>query len=156
MDRGEFLSSLRESLEGNIPMEEVEKNIAFYRNYFDESGKSDAEVIAELGDARLIARTIIDAYKASKGPMADYYTEQARSEYSREHSENYDGSAQQNGYGRNTMKWYEKALGWIIIIFVLAVVLTLVAKVVGLFVGYVLPVILLIILVKILVDHFGK
>ena len=156
MDRGEFLSILRESLEGYIPMAEVEKNITFYRNYFDESGRSDAEVIAELGDPRLIARTIIDAYKASKGPMADHYTEQARSEYSREHSENYGDSMSQNNYGRGGIPWYEKALGWIIIIFVLAVVLTLVAKVVGLFVGYILPVILLVILVKIIVDHFRR
>lgn len=67
MDRGEFLSILRESMEGLIPMDEVEKNIQFYRSYFDESGQADREVIEELGDPRLIARTIIDAYKASKG-----------------------------------------------------------------------------------------
>ena len=156
MDRGEFLSNLRESLEGYIPMDEVEKNISFYRNYFDESGKTDAEVIAELGDPRLIARTIIDAYKASKGPMADHYTQQARSEYSREYSESHGDSMSQNNDRRSGVAWYEKALAWIIIIFVLAVVLMLAAKVVGLFVGYVLPVILLVILIKIIADHFRK
>ena len=83
MDRGEFLSVLRESLEGFIPMEEVETNIDFYQNYFEEASQSDKEVIEELGDPRLIARTIIDAYNASKVPMADYYAEQAIIEYSR-------------------------------------------------------------------------
>ena len=92
MDRIEFLSILRESLEGCIPLEDVEENVTFYRNYFDNADGSEQEVIQELGDPRLIARTIIEAYKASKGPMADYYTEKARSEYSREHSEYHDES----------------------------------------------------------------
>lgn len=90
MGKKEFLSVLRESLEGYIPKEEVEKNINFYRNYFEESELPEKEILDELGDPRLIARTVIDAYKASKGPMADYYTEQARSEYSREHSDAYE------------------------------------------------------------------
>lgn len=158
MDRGEFLSILRESLEGCIPREEVEKNITFYRNYFEESEQSDREIIEELGDPRLIARTIIDAYKASKGPMADYYTEQARSEYSREHSEQYDDSMNQGdtGYSGRKLAWYERAAGWIVIIFVLAVVFVLAVTVVGVFVGYILPVILLIIIIKILVDYFRR
>lgn len=157
MDRGEFLSTLRESLEGCIPMDEVEKNISFYRNYFEESDRSDREVIEELGDPRLIARTIIDAYKASKGPMADYYTEQARSEYSKEHSEQYDDAADSESYfyhyGKE-IKWYHKVIGWGIIILVLAVVLSLVFTLVGVFVGYVLPILLLVLIIKILVDLF--
>ena len=90
MDKKEFFAVLRESLEGYIPKEEVESNIKFYQDYFKESGASEKEVLDELGDPRLIARTVIDAYKASKGPMADYYTEQARSEYSKEHSGVYE------------------------------------------------------------------
>ena len=104
MDRIEFLSILRESLEGCIPLEDVEENVTFYRNYFDNADGSEQEVIQELGDPRLIARTIIEAYKASKGPMADYYTEKARSEYSREHSEYHDES------GSNS--WSEEDTGY--------------------------------------------
>ena len=152
MDRGEFLSVLRESLEGFIPMEEVETNIDFYQNYFEEASQSDKEVIEELGDPRLIARTIIDAYKASKGPMADYYAEQARSEYSREHSEEYeDMSGSYYQYGRK-VKWYEKLMFWAIISTVIVLLFTFVVV----FVVYVLPVILLVLLIKILVDHFRR
>lgn len=159
MDRGEFLSTLRESLEGCIPKDEVEKNISFYRNYFEESGQSEKEVIDELGDPRLIARTIIDAYKASKGPMADYYTEQARSEYSREHSEQFDNTKGADGYFYHysrEIKWYEKVIGWAAIILVLAVILVLVFTIVGVFIGYVLPIVLLIIVIKMLVDYFRR
>lgn len=158
MDRGEFLSILRESMEGLIPMDEVEKNIQFYRSYFDESGQADREVIEELGDPRLIARTIIDAYKASKGPMADYYTEQARSEYSREHSGQYGDFANQEGGGGSGRRfaWLEKAIGWFVVLFVVIVFFVVAVAVVGVFVGYVLPVILLIVLIKILTDYFRR
>jgi Predicted membrane protein len=158
MDRGEFLSILRESMEGLIPMDEVEKNIQFYRSYFDESGQADREVIEELGDPRLIARTIIDAYKASKGPMADYYTEQARSEYSREHSGQYGDFANQEGGGGSGRRfaWLEKAIGWFVVLFVAIVFFVVAVAVVGVFVGYVLPVILLIVLIKILADYFRR
>ena len=158
MDRGEFLSILRESMEGLIPMDEVEKNIQFYRSYFDESGQADREVIEELGDPRLIARTIIDAYKASKGPMAHYYTEQARSEYSREHSGQYGDFANQEGGGGSGRRfaWLEKAIGWFVVLFVAIVFFVVAVAVVGVFVGYVLPVILLIVLIKILADYFRR
>lgn len=158
MDRGEFLSILRESMEGLIPMDEVEKNIQFYRSYFDESGQADREVIEELADPRLIARTIIDAYKASKGPMADYYTEQARSEYSREHSGQYGDFANQEGGGGSGRRfaWLEKAIGWFVVLFVAIVFFVVAVAVVGVFVGYVLPVILLIVLIKILADYFRR
>ena len=158
MDRGEFLSILRKSMEGLIPMDEVEKNIQFYRSYFDESGQADREVIEELGDPRLIARTIIDAYKASKGPMADYYTEQARSEYSREHSGQYGDFANQEGGGGSGRRfaWLEKAIGWFVVLFVAIVFFVVAVAVVGVFVGYVLPVILLIVLIKILADYFRR
>ena len=158
MDRGEFLSILRESMEGLIPMDEIEKNIQFYRSYFDESGQADREVIEELGYPRLIARTIIDAYKASKGPMADYYTEQARSEYSREHSGQYGDFANQEGGGGSGRRfaWLEKAIGWFVVLFVAIVFFVVAVAVVGVFVGYVLPVILLIVLIKILADYFRR
>lgn len=69
MNRAEFLSILRESLEGNMPKEDVEANLRYYRDYFAQSEHSDKEVCEELGDPRLIAKSLIDAYMASKDLM---------------------------------------------------------------------------------------
>lgn len=154
MDRGEFLALLRESLEGYIPRADVEENIAFYRNYFDETDRSDKEIIEELGDPRLIARTIIEAYKASKGPMADYYTEQARSEYSQAHS-----SAGESGsfheYTEEKGAWKRSAVHWGILFCVLIVLLALVVLV-GKIIIFFLPILLVILAVKLIVDYFEK
>ena len=157
MDRIEFLSILRESLEGCIPLEDVEENVTFYRNYFDNADGSEQEVIQELGDPRLIARTIIEAYKASKGPMADYYTEKARSEYSREHSEYHDESGSNSWSEEDT--GYSKAeqiKRWIIGIGIVAVVLAILALALKIFVVFLLPVILIIFVVKLIMDYFDR
>jgi len=155
MDRVEFLAILRESLEGYIPNADVEENIAFYRNYFEEAEMSEKKVIEELGDPRLIARTIIQAYKASKGPMADYYEEQARSEYSQSHSSGREGAGMDAGFGAG--KAHIKR-GIIIVGVCLAVLLVLgaVLALVGAVIMYLLPILVIILVVKLLVDYFDR
>lgn len=156
MDRGEFLSILRESLEGCIPLEDVEENVTFYRNYFSDSDRSDKELIEELGDPRLIARTIIEAYRASKGPMADFYTEQARSEYSQEHSETYESSDKSgwsdDAFENSKADRIKHHIIGIVIAIVFILILVVVLKV---FVLYLLPIILVILLVKFIVDYLS-
>ena len=96
VNRAEFLSILRESLEGNMPKEDVEANL---RYYFAQSEHSDKEVCEELGDPRLIAKSLIDAYMASKGSDANQYMDQARSEYSQTYGETY-GHETENGISK--------------------------------------------------------
>lgn len=63
MDRNEFVSTLRAALTGEVSPAVVEDNVRYYQNYISQeiaSGKSEKEVLEELGDPRLIARTIID------------------------------------------------------------------------------------------------
>ncbi|MDE6566605.1 MAG: DUF1700 domain-containing protein [Lachnospiraceae bacterium] len=85
MDRTEFLKIMRESLERKIPQAEIEDNLRYYREYFEQSNCSDEEVCEELGDPRLIAQSVTKAYLASKGAAADLYTQEARREYSQMH-----------------------------------------------------------------------
>lgn len=155
MDRVEFLAILRESLEGYIPNADVEENITFYRNYFQEAGMPEREVIEELGDPRLIARTIIQAYKASKGPMADYYEEQARSEYSRSQSSGYGGSRDDTDFGEKK----ERIKRWVIFggfFLLVLLVLGVLLAAVGAVIMYLLPVLLVIFAVKLLLDYFER
>lgn len=99
VNRAEFLPILRESLEGNMPKEDVEANLRYYRDYFAQSEHSDKEVCEELGDPRLIAKSLIDAYMASKGSDANQYMDQARSEYSQTYGETY-GHETENGISK--------------------------------------------------------
>lgn len=82
MTKKEFLSQLQDSLEGNIPKNEIANNLQYYNDYFSQSEKTEREVCEELGEPRLIARSIIDAFLAGKGSQAEMYVDQARAEYS--------------------------------------------------------------------------
>ena len=61
MNKNEFLRTLRESLSGSLEKEDLNSQLDYYEKYIaDEiqNGKTEKEVIEDLGDPRLIAKTI--------------------------------------------------------------------------------------------------
>ncbi|MDE7053136.1 MAG: DUF1700 domain-containing protein [Lachnospiraceae bacterium] len=166
MVKKEFLDILRESLAGNIPVSEIEENIRYYKDYIENGAESEEEALKQLGDPHLIARTIIDSFKASKGPMADFYTEQARNEYSSGTFEE-DGSSAEDednvytefkyktGFGRN-FKWYKKLILGIIIIGIISLVLFIGGLAIAIILRIILPVVLVLVIIKFIADYFRR
>lgn len=63
MTRQEFIDALGRALRRELSEQEVEDNLRYYETYISQEmsgGKSEAEVIAQLGDPRLIAKTILE------------------------------------------------------------------------------------------------
>lgn len=63
MDKRQFLEILDEELRDNLQASEAQYQLSYYTNYINSqisAGRSEAEVMAELGDPRMIARTVID------------------------------------------------------------------------------------------------
>jgi uncharacterized membrane protein len=63
VEKQEFLDGLRIALAGEVSTRLVTDNVRYYDEYILTQirlGRSEAEVLEELGDPRLIARTIID------------------------------------------------------------------------------------------------
>ena len=63
MNKEEFLQSLRRDLSGDVPQNVLEENVQYYREYIDgevAKGRSEEEVVEELGTPRLIAKNIED------------------------------------------------------------------------------------------------
>lgn len=61
MDKYEFVQSLRRALTGKIDGAELEDTIRYYEDYIDsqiKKGKTENQVLEELGDPRLIAKNI--------------------------------------------------------------------------------------------------
>lgn len=74
MNKRQYLESLREYLSFELPERLVKKNLDFYSDYFAEQtkeGKSVTEIIEELGDPQLIARSCIEAEKAGPDGIPD-------------------------------------------------------------------------------------
>ncbi|EGG82273.1 hypothetical protein HMPREF9477_01282 [Lachnospiraceae bacterium 2_1_46FAA] len=64
MYRNKFLSSLREALEGNMSEQAVKENLQYYKTYIEDEvkkGRTEKEVVEELGDPWIIAKTLIES-----------------------------------------------------------------------------------------------
>ncbi len=89
----EFLNQLRDSLDGELPYNEIVSNVNYYRGYMNskKGEQSEAEITASLGDPRLIARTIIDAYQMNHDNQVHYQS------YSYSDSGNYQSTNSPSG-----------------------------------------------------------
>lgn len=82
MTRKEFLEGLREKLSGSLPAGEVQNHVDYYNDYIKEEvkkGRRESEVLDELGDPWVIARSLIGAANArGDGPGETYYEPERR------------------------------------------------------------------------------
>lgn len=100
MNREEFLRQFREALEGKVSERIISENVTYYRNYIDQqinSGKSEEETLRALGDPRLLAKTIEESSRFTKGTDGRQKNYNGSTEYGQER---YQGAYyEQNGYG---------------------------------------------------------
>lgn len=63
MNKYEFITNLQRHLTGKVSTEKLQEITAYYNDYIDSQirkGKTEDEVLSELGDPRLLARTIVE------------------------------------------------------------------------------------------------
>lgn len=168
MDKQEFLTTLREHLTGEIPDYEIESNIRYYNDYISAyDGKSEIDKLNELGDPRLIAKTIVDAFIASKEASGytgynsshSYDDEVYDKENTREKSynPNYDDLGKHiKYYTWDNLKWYQKmaviSVGGLIIV----ALFSLVALGINLLFTVILPVVVIVLIIKFVLNLFKK
>ena len=102
MNRYEFISTLRMALTGKVPATTVEDNIRYYEEYIEiqlRQGKSEEDVLAGLGDPRLLAKTIIEANKYAEG--SDTYG-----------ADGY-GDIPSGDSGKSFKQWYRERPHWL-------------------------------------------
>lgn len=150
MTRREFLAKLKEALENDLSGKIVQDNLDYYSNYIIEEtrkGRQEKEVIAELGDPWVIARSIIDMAGIENGTEETSY-ETARSQ----------GTDRQQS-GENSRihtfafdSWWKKLL---LILGILGVVLIVVTVIGGIF-RILMPVILPVIVIVLVFRMIGR
>ena len=153
MDRNEFTSTLRAVLTGEVPASVVEDYVRYYEAYISQeiaSGKSEREVMESLGDARLIARTIIDTQRQQDGYQDQpFYT---REEPDRErgfHAEMNEEGGVDIKYRRfNFNTGYGKLLAAAVVILVAALILVIVGGILSWVLPILIPVLLILWLLR--------
>lgn len=119
MDRTEFIYGLRRALADVEDYEFVNDTIAYYENYIDtqiRKGANEAQVLAELGDPRYIAKSI-KASRSTKEGASTY------SSYTDSYSEPVDTDKHYviNGKEIRLPKWLDSILR--VILGVLAIII---------------------------------
>ena len=105
MSKSEFLKKLKEELLATVSDDTIRDQINYYDNYISDEvdkGRSEKEVIEELGDPRLIAKTIKTVSNDSKPSTSDE-TSQSSNNYD-DNSYNGDSS---NGERKNSGRRYQ-------------------------------------------------
>ncbi|MCH5259372.1 MAG: DUF1700 domain-containing protein [Lachnospiraceae bacterium] len=135
MNKNEFIDKLQRALAGGLNSGQVAENVRYYQEYIDSEvrkGKSEDEVMAGLGDPRLLAKSIIEANKragTSYGSNREYDEEMSAD------TRDTDRNKASSG-GRPIM-----LPGWLILLIVTVVVILIIGVVINLL-AYFLPVIL--------------
>jgi Predicted membrane protein len=154
MTKESFLDELRAALLGELPEAEIENNIRFYDTYI--SARSDTgteEVFEQLGSPRLIAKTIIETYQVSHGPM--YSNSSKRDKGYKDLNETDENvfrddreeevfGSKDHAYFFNSsnLKWYHKVLLFLAVFLVVLLILFIGGILVRLFFSVGIPVLI--------------
>lgn len=133
MTKFEFSHKLRKALSGRVSHTVVNENVAYYENYIDteiRKGRREEEVLEELGDPRLLAKTIVD----TAGEDAGMYPEEDK--------------GCKNSFGKTIRIPF-----WLSMILLLLIMLV-VFKVVGIVLAALLPIVIPVLLIYWMIRYF--
>lgn len=115
MNRAEFLDTLRSQLSGQMHEGKVAAHVRYYEDYIQSqvrSGRNEQDVLTELGDPRLIARTLLDTdVDDGQEDYAEYST----------YSENAGDTENVSGNHTRVWRfdtWYSKLLGIVLLLII--------------------------------------
>lgn len=146
MERTEFIDRLQRALAGGVNSSQVAENVRYYQEYIDveiRKGRNEEEVLASLGDPRLLAKSIIEANKRagiSEGTNRNYDEETADGVY---------GSGAEKAFGTaHTVRMPT----WLILL-ILGVIALLVIGVVFSVISFLAPVIIPVLIIVLIVNY---
>ena len=143
MSKEEFLRILRIKISGAMPPEEVESQIDYYTAYIDGEimkGKTEEEVIQNLGDPSLIAKTLTSAIKRAS-EESDY-----QENYNNENVYNDNEQAGQNKSKVVQMGGAGCIVALVIAVLVIILLIVLIIKFSFAIIGMLWPVILVLVI----------
>lgn len=140
MSKREFLNRLKEALENGLDSRTVQENMDFYRSYIEEeagNGRSEEEVLEELGDPWVIAQSVISMAESRSAAEGVYGSGDV-------YGEGWSGSSGGQGYSDTRLHTYKAGGWWRRLLFLLGVIgiVLIVFAVIGGLISLVMPVLL--------------
>ena len=156
MSKTEFLDILYNQLSGQMPEGSVAAHVQYYRNYIEDEqqkGRTETDILNDLGDPRLIARTLLDTEVGAGNPQngstySAIYNE-ADSDYNEyDSSDSARGHIKKHSFKLDLSTWYGK----VAVILIAAVVLLLLVTILGILI----PVVIVAGVIMYIVSQFRK
>lgn len=159
MGRREFLDTLGAQLQGSLSPAEIEGHLHYYNEYIMESiaaGKTEAQVMEELGSPMMIAKTLIgSAGETETQQTKSGFKEQDGYGYQSQESENYYDSMEGQRSGRQRFHTFHISpfvAKWVIpvaIILILVFVFSLIGTVISFVARFFVPIMVIVLVIAI-------
>lgn len=146
MTKQEFLRGLEFSLNGKISPAQITDNINYYEDYINTQirmGRTEQDVLSELGDPSLIAKTIVTA-----SASAEKETYQSYDDF----NYNQEGNKREEGVFRKQMHYMPGWLTVLIVVLIFVIIINLLFTVLSMLIPVLLPVMVIIFFVKLFRD----
>ena len=160
MSKEEFLRELEEALAGDVPEAVIRDNVSYYGSYLSQEmakGRSVEEIVGEIGEPFIIAKTIIEHCEASGECAGDCGYGNYQESY--DDGGNRSQSGNQNPFSNmhyiDLNKWYWKLLAGILIFMVVSFVFRLIGGMFALLIRFSGP-LLMFFLVYWIIKNFKK
>ncbi len=164
MNKEEFIQALRRDLSGDVPQNVLEENVQYYREYIDgevAKGRSEEEVVGELGTPRLIAKNIEDTTEMDEEEAeGQRFTDRGYGDTYSAGGSSYGSSGggyDERGAGErgsfhlfDLSKWYGKLLVALIVFAVIYLFFVIVGGIFSLLAPFLVPILLIWLLVSII------
>lgn len=145
MTRTAFIKELRKALSATLNSKDVLEHIDYYEEFFDmeiKKGKEESEIIEQLGNPRLLAKSILEASGGSRSQSSYESCASDEQIYSRK------GNRARIGFARWFMLF--------IMILIIFVVIGILFSAIAILLRFFLPLILLILLVKMIINILNR
>lgn len=143
MNKQEFLLRLKEALENDLSGQAVTENLDYYNRYITDEiqkGRSEAEVIASLGDPWMLARTMIDT--SAMGHSGEVYEQESYQE---------EQNTKRGPIKMYTMdNWWKKLLVLLGIIGVIVLVVSIISGIISLVAPIVIPIAVVLLVLRLI------
>lgn len=153
MTKRQFLDTLRSQLQGELNDAQIDGHIHYYDEYIKEemaAGKTEAEVMEELGSPVFIAKTLLSTPEAAARQKGETYQEETGES---------DGAG--DFFNRRIHTWNINPFvaKWVIpilLVLILILVLSLLGTAVVLVARFFIPILLVVLVIAIFKSHGGE
>lgn len=159
MSKEEYLRGLEEALKGEVPGSVIRDNLNYYNSYLSQEiskRRTMEDIISEIGEPRIVARTIIDSCEAA-GETEDGYGSYEDTGFgdSRYDDSRYDDGRYSSSKRQTTgefhyidlNKWYWKLLAIVLLFLVIFVVFQIVGGIFLILMRFAGPILLAVLLI---------